>query len=171
MPNSIKTYCLIALACSWSVVAESANNEEVFAQLKALSGNWAGTLKRSTGEEIPLQLSYSVRANDSAVVEESDEDGVAMLNIFNVQQGELVSTHYCGLMNRPVSTLTAAGNGVLSFTTDAGRSGLEEGKDEYVNSWTLTLDPANPDQFTYQYTVINADREVMTATAQVSRVR
>lgn len=170
MNRILKQWIAVAVAAGWTIHASAEISDEAFAQLKTLSGDWAGTLQRSTGEEIALTLSYSVRANDSAVVEESDEDGVAMLNIFNVQQGELVSTHYCGLMNRPVSTLTAAENGVLSFTTDAGRSGLEEGKDEYVNSWTLNLDPENPDQFTYQYTVINADLEIMTATAQVSRV-
>jgi len=59
----------------------------------------------------------------------------------------------------------------LSFTTDAARSGLQEGKDQYVNSWTLSLEPENPDQFTYEYTVINPDMTEWTAKAVVSRVK
>ncbi|MCH2472309.1 MAG: hypothetical protein MK486_20185, partial [Gemmatimonadetes bacterium] len=87
------------------------------------------------------------------------------------QEESLLATHYCALMNKPVAKLVSSADGVLSFTTDAARSGLQEGKDQYVNSWTLSLEPENPDQFTYEYTVINPDMTEWTAKAVVSRVK
>ena len=73
-------------------------------------------------------------------------------------------------MNKPVGMLDSSTDGVLSFTTDVERSGLEEGKDEYVSSWRLNLDPANPNQFTYEYTVTKPDMTTFSAKAVVSRV-
>lgn len=146
-------------------------SDEVFDQLKSLAGEWSGTLHRSTGEEGALKLTYSLRSNGSSILEESDTDGVAMLTIFNKQEESLLLTHYCALMNKPVSKLVSSADGVLSFTTDAARSGLQEGRDQYVKSWTLSLEPENPDQFTYEYTVISPDMTEWTAKAIVSRVK
>ena len=146
-------------------------SDEVFDQLKSLAGEWSGTLHISTGEEEALKLTYSLRSNGSSILEESDNDGVAMLTIFNKQEESLLLTHYCALMNKPVAKLVSSADGVLSFTTDAARSGLQEGNDEYVKSWTLSLEPENPDQFTYEYTVISPDMPEWTAKAIVSRVK
>ncbi len=146
-------------------------SDEVFDQLKSLAGEWSGTLHRSTGEEEAFKLTYSLRSNGSSILEESDTDGVPMLTIFNKQEESLLVTHYCALMNKPVAKLVSSADGVLSFTTDAARSGLQEGKDQYVKSWTLSLEPENSDQFTYEYTVINPDMTEWTAKAIVSRVK
>ena len=146
-------------------------SDEVFDQLKNLAGEWSGTLHISTGEEEAFKLTYSLRSNGSSILEESDTDGVPMLTIFNKQEESLLLTHYCALLNKPVAKLVSSADGVLSFTTDAARSGLQEGNDQYVKSWTLSLEPENPDQFTYEYTVINPDMTEWTAKAIVSRVK
>ena len=71
---------------------------------------------------------------------------------------------------RPVSKLVSAEGGVIKFKTDAAESGLEEGKDEYVDSWSLSLMPEDANQFKYEYTVIRPDRSIITASAMVTRV-
>ncbi len=144
--------------------------EEAFAGLMQLQGQWQGTLDKSDGTSVNLQLNYTSKSNGSALLEESSEDDVEMLNIFNIQEGTVVSTHYCGLMNKPVSKLVSAEGGVIKFKTDAAESGLEEGKDEYVDSWSLSLMPEDANQFKYEYTVIRPDRSIITASAMVTRV-
>ena len=154
-------------------------SDEAFAQMKGLSGEWAGTLNLTPGEHLErlgvnaeqaLKLTYSVRSGGSSILEESTSDGVEMVTIYNTQGGNLLNTHYCVLMNKPVGTLDSSTDGVLSFTTDVARSGLEEGKDEYVSSWRLNLEPENPNQFTYEYTVIKPDMTKWMAKAVISRV-
>ncbi len=154
-------------------------SDEAFAELKGLTGEWTGTLNVTPGEHLErlgvnaeqaLTLTYSVRSGGSSIVEESNSDGIEMVTIYNTQGGNLLNTHYCVLMNKPVAVLDSSTDGVLSFTTDVERSGLEEGKDEYVSSWRLNLEPANPNQFTYEYTVTKPDMTTWMAKAIISRV-
>ena len=144
--------------------------EDAFAGLMQLQGQWQGTLDKSDGTSVNLQLNYTSKSNGSALLEESSEDDVEMLNVFNVQEGTVVSTHYCGLMNKPVARLLSSEGGVIKFKTDASESGLVEGKDEYVDTWSLSLMPEDRNQFKYEYTVIRPDRTILTASAMVSRV-
>ena len=67
-------------------------------------------------------------------MEESNSDGVEMLTIYNTQEGNVLNTHYCILMNKLVGPLDSSTDGVFSFTTDVARSGLAAGKDDYVSS-------------------------------------
>ena len=144
--------------------------EEAFAGLMQLQGQWQGTLAKSDGTSVNLQLNYTSKSNGSALLEESSEDDVEMLNIFNVQEGTVVSTHYCGLMNKPVARLVSSEGGVIKFKTDASESGLVEGKDEYVDTWSLSLMPEDANQFKYEYTVIRPDLTILSASAMVTRV-
>jgi hypothetical protein len=73
-------------------------------------------------------------------------------------------------MNKPVARLVSTEGNVITFKTDAAESGLEEGKDEYVNSWSLSLMPEDKNQFKYEYTVMRPDRTILTASATVTRV-
>ena len=76
-----------------------------FAMLKTLEGKWIGTLERTNGSSDSFNIEYSITSNGSALLEESFTGGVEMLTIFNLQNDELLLTHYCGLKNRPVSHL------------------------------------------------------------------
>ena len=171
------TAAIMLVASSNQVSAQM--SDEAFAQMKGLAGEWAGTLHVTPGEHLErlgvnaeqaLTLTYSVRSGGSSILEESNSDGVEMVTIYNTQGGNLLNTHYCVLMNKPVGTLDSSTDGVLSFTTDVERSGLEEGKDEYVSSWRLNLEPENPNQFTYEYTVTKPDMTKWMAKAVISRV-
>ena len=168
---------IMLVASSSQVSAQM--SDEAFAQMKGLAGEWAGTLHVTPGEHLErlgvnaeqaLKLTYSVRSGGSSILEESNSDGVEMVTIYNTQEGNLLNTHYCVLMNKPVGTLDSSTDGVLSFTTDVERSGLEEGTDEYASSWRLNLEPENSNQFTYEYTVTKPDMTTWMAKAVVSRV-
>ena len=166
----------IALFCAAATLpvfarADDAMTDQAFAGLMQLEGRWQGTLAKSDGTSVNLQLSYTSKSNGSALLEESSEDDVEMLNIFNVQGGTVVSTHYCGLMNKPVSKLVSSEGGVIKFKTDALESGLVEGEDEYVDTWSLSLMPEDANQFKYEYTVIRPDRTILSASAMVMRVK
>ena len=144
----------LTLICSAFLSSLALANEtmsaQAFTHLMQLEGQWQGQLDKSDGTSVTLQLNYSAR--------------------FNVQQDTVVSTHYCGLMNKPVARLVSTEGGVIKFKTDATESGLEEGKDEYVDTWTLSLMPEDANQFKYEYTVIRPDRSIVTASAVVTRV-
>ena len=160
----------VASLLSLPSLAGDSMTEEAFAGLMQLQGQWQGTLDKSDGTSVNLELNYTSKSNGSALLEESSEDDVEMLNIFNVQEGTVVSTHYCGLMNKPVARLVSSEGGIIKFKTDASESGLVEGEDEYVDTWSLSLMPEDANQFKYEYTVIRPDRTILTASAMVTRV-
>ena len=85
--KSLVTVCLL-----FSGVAKT-DDSISFESMKQLVGEWSGTLNRTTGEKAALSLSYSLRSNGSALLEESNEDGVEMLTIFNVEQTSMKATH------------------------------------------------------------------------------
>jgi hypothetical protein len=152
-----------------------ADDTATFDQLKSLEGEWSGILNSTNGDSSDLKLKYTIRSNGSALLEEStetlnDEAPVEMLNIFNVQNGALQTTHYCGLMNKPVGELATFSNGILTFKIDPAKSGLEMGKEAFVTSWKLSLLPEDNNKFLYEYTVINEDETIDTSTAVVTRV-
>ena len=152
------------------VQANAASDPNDFEELKSLEGKWTGTLERTDGSSDELTLDYTVTSNGSALVEESDTGGTEMLSIFNFQNDELLLTHYCGLLNKPISKLTGNNNGVLSFATDSEMSGLTLEKDTYVTSWEINLLPEDKNQLMYKYTVSGPDGDVFTATSTLSRI-
>ena len=170
----------IALLFASSSVVKAQVSVEAFDQMSSLlAGELAGTLHVSEGEHLErlgsnaeqaLTLNYSVRSGGSSILELSNSNGIEMVTSFNKQEGTLLATHYCVLQNKPVATLDSSIDGILSFTTDVARSGLQAGRDEYVSSWRLSLEPENPDQFVYEYTVTRPDMTKWMAKATLSRV-
>ena len=144
---------------------------ETFNQLKNLEGKWVGTLNGSDGNSKIINLSYSIKSNGSALLEESNEAGVEMMTIFNLHNDKILSTHYCGAMNRPVSELYENNKGNIIFITDQSRSGLDKKKDFFVNSWKFNLMPENEDTFIYSYVVNTAGGEEIIQTAEMKRVK
>jgi glutamine phosphoribosylpyrophosphate amidotransferase len=142
---------------------------EDFEKLKSLQGKWQGTLERTDGTSDSFELNYSVTSNGSALLEESDTGGIEMLTIFNVQNNELLSTHYCALQNKPVSVLKSAAKGEFIFITDSKRSGLSTEKEAFVTSWKISLMPEDSNTIHYQYTVTGPEGVVFVATSVLKR--
>ena len=154
------------------IINAFANDDiETFNQLKNLEGKWVGTLNGSDGNSKTINLSYSIKSNGSALLEESNEAGVEMMTIFNLYNDKILSTHYCGAMNRPVSELHENDKGNITFITDQSRSGLDAKKDFFVKSWKFNLMPKNEDTFVYSYVVNTGGGEEIIQTAEMKRVK
>lgn len=144
-------------------------NSDDFDKLKKLEGKWMGMLERTNGTSDMLYLEYSITSNGSALLEESNTGGIEMLTIFNNHNDKLLATHYCGLQNKPILDLVSNNNGVFSFKTDTLKSGLAEGKELYVDTWSISLSEDGT-EMDYIYTVVGPDGVAFTATAKLKRM-
>jgi len=166
----MKKLILFLFAVILSLTSSFANSfSEDFEKLKSLEGKWQGTLERTDGTSDSFELNYSVTSNGSALLEQSDTGGIEMLTIFNVQNNELLSTHYCALQNKPVSLLKSATKGEYVFITDSKRSGLSTEKEAFVTSWKISLMPEDSNTIHYQYTVTGPEGVVFVATSVLKR--
>ena len=163
-------YLFSILALFSFLFATSQNDKKTFQELKQLEGKWVGNLNLSDGSSQPINLSYSIRSNGSALVEESNEGGVEMMSIINLQKEQILHTHYCGAMNRPVGELRSNKDGVIKFLTNQERSGLDENKELFVGSWEFNLLPNDNEKFIYKYEAISPNGG-FTAVAEMSRIR
>lgn len=166
----MKKLILFLFAAILSITSSFGNSfSEDFEKLKSLQGKWQGTLERTDGTTDSFELNYSVTSNGSALLEESDTGGIEMLTIFNVQNNELLSTHYCALQNKPVSVLKSATKGEFVFITDSKRSGLSTEKEAFVTSWKIDLMPEDSNKIQYQYTVTGPEGVVFVAKAVLTK--
>ena len=149
----------------------AADDKETFKQLKQLEGKWVGTLKDSNGGSQTLNISYSIKSNGSALLEESNEGGTEMMTIFNLHNDKILSTHYCGAMNRPVSELQDSNQGNINFITNQSKSGLDPNKEFFVGSWKFDLMPEDEDTFIYSYVILGTEGGDVTRTAEMKRVK
>ena len=140
-----------------------------FDNLKKLEGKWMGMLERTDGSSDMLNLEYSITSNGSALLEESNTGGIEMLTIFNNHGDKLLATHYCGLQNKPILDLVSYKNGVFSFKTDTSKSGLKQGEEMYVDTWSISLSEDGT-EMDYIYTVVGPDGVAFTATAKLKRM-
>jgi hypothetical protein len=167
----MKKIILFIMSITIGVSSYASTVDDDFAKMKSLVGKWTGTLEWSTGDEPEtLNLDYSIRSNGSAILEESNQGGVEMLTIFNVQNDKLQSTHYCGLRNKPVSYLVSSSSGIMSFKTDIDGSGIDKSKESFVISWAIGLIEGEKNKFNYEYKVHNPDGSIVTRTAVMKRV-
>ena len=105
--NHLAVACFVILAAS-AVVAQS-DAQKSFDQLKSLAGTWEG--KNSLGE--PLQVSFKVTSNGSAVMSEIAGHGSDnMITMFHLDgPNKLVLTHYCGAGNQPRMQASSSADG------------------------------------------------------------
>ena len=121
----MKNYILLlSLLFAFQLNANTDPND--FESLKQLEGKWIGTLERTDDTTDSFILEFSISSNGSAILEESNTGGIEMLTIFNYQNDELLLTHYCGLMNKPVSKLTSNIDGKFIFKTDDNKYSMRE---------------------------------------------
>ena len=132
----MKKMLLFFITASLCLTNSYANDvSDNFKQLLSLEGKWQGTLQRTDGTSDAFELNYSITSNGSALLEESDTGGIEMLTIFNAQNDEVLSTHYCGLQNKPVSVLKS--KQVLSIINVLEEEGFIKGYTE--NRYTLDV--------------------------------
>ncbi|HJP87362.1 MAG TPA: hypothetical protein VJ852_15320 [Gemmatimonadaceae bacterium] len=144
---------LLAIAQSLSAQAHSVKNtksEAALKELASLAGKWGGVQ-----DGVPIELTYTVTANGSAVMEEAKpSDGGSMITMFTADGDRLMATHYCAVGNQPQMASTMPGdfkNGV-SFSL-LRVTGMKTPGDWHNTGLTLTLDDNDhmTQRWTYAY--------------------
>jgi hypothetical protein len=139
---------LLVMFAAVSALAQS-EAQKSFDQLKSLAGTWEG--KNSMGE--PLQVSFKVTSNGSAVMSEIVGHGENMISMIHLDgPNRLLLTHYCAAGNQPrMQAKTSADGKTINFdfldatnlaTADAGhmRSVVIAVVDpnHHTEEWTFT---------------------------------
>ena len=76
-------------------------------------------------------LNYSICCNGSTLLGENNEEGTEMMTIFNLQNEQILFTHYCGTLKRPVSELKENNKSLITFITNQYKSILNQNKNFY----------------------------------------
>ena len=173
----MRTFIFATIACitlgHTTAVAEpppEIKTSPAFNKLKELLGDWKGTMKRSTGEVIDLELSYKLTSNNSVIVETAIEDGVEMITTYRDRFGKLTATHYCALGNQPMFNLSSMSDTTLDFEFDP-QCGLKEGEHKYVKDWKVIYDPKTADLLKTEYVLINEDKSLQDNAATLKKVK
>lgn len=94
----------ILLVLMIASVATAQDNVAALEKLRALAGDWQGSLQWTgarTGSG-PVNASYYETGNGSAVVENLIMGGVpSMTSVYHLDGSDLRMTHYCGAQNQP----------------------------------------------------------------------
>jgi len=116
--------------------------------LASLAGEWEG---RESGTEI--HVTYTVTANDSALMEEFRPKGSpTMITMFTADGDHLVATHYCSAHNQPQMTSETIADpraNRVAFSL-ARVTGLKTADAWHNTGLVLTID--SPEQLTQEWT-------------------
>ena len=108
-PVRIAVTLLFVFVASVALAASSA--QKSFEELKSLDGSWEG----KTPDGHPVQVSYRVTGNGSAIMSEI-KGHADMISMFNLDGERLLMTHYCGAGNQPRMVASTSPDGkTLTF--------------------------------------------------------
>jgi hypothetical protein len=83
---------------------EESNAAKALEQIKSLAGDWTGSAEWTgarTGT-YPMNASYYVTGNGSALVENLITEGTPMMtSVYHLDGADLRMTHFCGAQNQP----------------------------------------------------------------------
>ena len=130
------------------VVAGETDAAAMLDALKGLEGSWrgpaigTGTDALPEGEEPPLAIHEFRVSAAGTVVMETMNPGTEheMINMYHLDNGELMLTHYCSSGNQPLLRLVADKSSTETMVFDlAGGSNLDPAVDEHIHSAEITL--------------------------------
>jgi hypothetical protein len=142
---------LVLIGASITSAAEKSNSALAFAQLASLVGQWKGVQGNTE-----INLTYTLTANGSAVMEESQPAGeAAMITMFTVDGDRLIATHYCSMGNQPqmvTKPITEPSAKNLTFSLSRV-TGLKTPEDFHNTGLTITMEDARhlTQVWTYEY--------------------
>src|SRR5262245_34404461 len=97
LPSLIFGIVASAMIATEARAADRSRSTVAFERLTSLVGEWKGTQ-----EGTPFQVTYTLTANNSALMEEfRPKDGPTMVTMFTVDGDHLLATHYCAAKNQP----------------------------------------------------------------------
>jgi hypothetical protein len=104
--NAIAVACFVILAAC--AVSAQSDAQKSFDQIKSLAGAWEGKNSQSQ----PLQVSFKVTSNGSAVMSEISGHGDDMISMIHFDgRNKLLLTHYCSAGNQPRMVASASPDG------------------------------------------------------------
>jgi hypothetical protein len=108
MKNPVRiAFAVIMILSAISATAQS-DARRSFDQLKALAGTWEG--KNSQSE--PMQVSFKVTSNGSAIMSEIIGHGENMVSMIHFDgPNKLMLTHYCAAKNQPRMVASPSADG------------------------------------------------------------
>ena len=109
-----------------------------FDAIKALQGNWVSTDPAPEGQK-PFTTTFRATSGGSAMLETlAAGTPHEMVNLYTVDSGNLVMTHYCHTGNQPHMKLASVKDGVYSFAyVSAGN--LASRNAPHMDSLTMTV--------------------------------
>jgi hypothetical protein len=142
---------LALIGAAITSAAEKSNSVLAFEQLGSLVGQWKGMQGNSE-----IKLTYTLTANGSALMEESQPAGeAAMITMFTVDGDHLIATHYCSMGNQPqmiTKPITEPSGKNLTFSLSRV-TGLKTPADFHNTGLTITMEDEQhlTQLWTYEY--------------------
>lgn len=141
---SALTTCMLATGCQSTPAvhpeAVSEHDAALLGEISKLAGDWEMT--DETGEQF-LAANFAVTGGGSAVREIMfPGDAVEMTNLYHMDGGVLVCTHYCATGNQPrmiASHSVKSDEGTVFLFELDSVSNLRESHDHYMGNMTLTI--------------------------------
>ena len=156
--NRIHRYMILSAVLGLALIgaavtsaAEKSNSVLAFEQIGSLVGHWKGVLGNTE-----IKLTYTLTANGSALMEESQPAGeAAMITMFTVDGDHLIATHYCSMGNQPqmiTKPITQPSAKTLTFLLSRV-TGLKTPEDFHNTGLTITVEDAQhlTQVWTYEY--------------------
>lgn len=144
MARTLGALGLFLLAAGASRAADSAaavSGRQAFDQLKALAGEWQGTITTKDGP--PATVRYEVVSAGNVVMERlfpgTEHE---MISMYHLEGDALFATHYCAMGNQPRMRFDGGGKSELSFGF-AGGTNFDPQKDVHIHSGRLTIPDAD----------------------------
>jgi len=137
--NLLRLALPLFLLCFVATALAAPDAQTSFASLKSLNGTWTG--KDMNGK--PLQVSFRVTANGSALMSEINAGSEDMISMFHLDGNRIMLTHYCAAGNQPRMVATASPDGktvTFEFLDATGITGSQAG---HMQRMVLTMPDAD----------------------------
>ena len=111
-----------------------------FEKIKALAGNWEGTVTEPDGKVDKAGAKYQVTSGGSAVVETLFPGTPhEMVSVYYDKNGKLTMMHYCMLKSKPELELTQSSGNVMELALSSSVQGFDPSKDSHMHALKITL--------------------------------
>lgn len=167
---SIFASALLLTGCQSAGVHVASEPDETQASAMDLLAQFEGEWEMvdENGETGPGSV-FKVTSAGSIVREIMFEGhGHEMTNVYHMDGGQVVCTHYCAVGNQPRMVATVDGSNSLAFKTDSV-SNLLPAQEHYMGELTLTL--VDDNTLEQEWTTFNMDGEIEHAMTFVMKRR
>ena len=171
------TFALVVSACQPAAEApaeeaqdpvEPTTTDASFDAIKSLEGTWNGTMAFDDGrEDVSILSEFKVVSGGNTVIEKWIEDGVEMATTFTMEDGRMLTKHYCVLGTEPSFQSTMSTDGTLDFTLRDDVS-YETGVNDFLASMSFDLSEVESNSMS-RSGVVSFGGEDITSSAVLTR--